>query len=148
MDDFDSETEYDDGLDSFYDYDYGDFDFDDDDDIDPYNQFYGRHTTYKSSKFNKVASVPVNPPAMSYKHSLRNNDVACDILSLSIVCLVFIMALVLVTWLLPEATISSVKLMGFILIRIALILLKTAMFLLKISCKILFHFVLAFLFRR
>ena len=30
MHDFDSETEYDDGLDSFYDYDHGDFDDDDD----------------------------------------------------------------------------------------------------------------------
>ena len=148
MDDFDSETEYDDGPDSFCDYDYGDFDFDDDDDIDPYNQFYGRHNTYKSSKFIKVASVPVNPPAISYEHYLRNYEVACNGPSLFIVCSVFITALVLVTLLLPEATISSVKLMGFILIRIALILLKTAMFLLKIRCKILFHLVLAFVFRR
>ncbi|KAI4632781.1 hypothetical protein J4E80_000139 [Alternaria sp. BMP 0032] len=146
MDDFDSETEYDDGLDSFHDYDYGDFD-DDEDDLDQHNHFYGRHNTYKSSKFNKVASVPVIPPAISYKHYSRNYKVTCRGLALSIVCLVVITALVLVTLLLLAATIFYVKLMGFLLVKTALILLKTAIFLLKISCKILFHVVLANPFR-
>ncbi|KAI4647650.1 uncharacterized protein J4E78_008966 [Alternaria triticimaculans] len=143
-------TDYNEDLDSFYDYNYGDFN-DDENSSNQYNHFYGRHNTYKSSKFNKVASVPPNPPTMSYEHHLRHYKVNPDTFSRavrSIVCLVFITALVLVTSLLPETTISSVKLMGFLLVKTALILLNIAIFLLKISCKILFHLILAVVFRR